>query len=706
MIVESIQLKNFQCYSGDLSQNTFKFGRGLNLIIGENGSGKSKLWDAFFWVLNDKIFQSDDRKFTTTGDYEDKLISDKAKSEASIGDQVDTQVVLVAKNSQGLLYRVTRMYRVEKASENTWSTPDTSTLLIEEKKSTKWNVVAPDKHQVIIDTIIKPQLKPYMWFQGEHINDLMDLGDKQALTEVIRLLSDIETYNSIEKVAQRGAAQSDSALSKEQAKSAKDAGRAESLEKELRDARKSLEQDQKSLDSEKATYAAAKQRKEELMAKAADAGERQRVLGELDALTRQIDDAGERLDKEIESFSKNLISRSWVLKNAPSALSQFEEKFADFSQRYYAHKRKFQPELIDLPIDVPAPVHVKSMLEAEKCLVCGREAKKGTDEHSHIASLLERVEDEEAHIFDIDNFNFFQRLYNNVIENKGIVKNLDADISASLNAIHEGQQRIKQLREDHAASKNQIPGILEGDTEQPGRVVREFQTHDRRAEEAQDNIRRFEDLIGRRTEHIQNKEKELTSLAGAKVSSVLETQRDVWRDVLQIASEARNDVFLKIVRDLESRSNKIFQQMAEGTNAITGKVRLDVTSSNTCVPRIVDAEGEALSGSNDSNIILVKLALIMSVLRSREAWSKNYALIADAPTSKMARNYADGFYRALSENFEQSIVVTYDFLNDEERQRLDGLHIGSIHKITSSHRGDNRESRHDLKVAIEAVGLK
>ena len=67
------------------------------------------------------------------------------------------------------------MYRVEKTSENTWSTPDTSTLLIEEKKSTKWNVVAPDKHQVIIDTLIKPQLKPYMWFQGEHINQLMDL---------------------------------------------------------------------------------------------------------------------------------------------------------------------------------------------------------------------------------------------------------------------------------------------------------------------------------------------------------------------------------------------------------------------------------------------------------------------------------------------------------------------------------------------------
>ena len=55
MIVEGLQLKNFQCYAGEIEENTFRFTRGLNLIIGENGSGKSKIWDAFYWVLYDEI---------------------------------------------------------------------------------------------------------------------------------------------------------------------------------------------------------------------------------------------------------------------------------------------------------------------------------------------------------------------------------------------------------------------------------------------------------------------------------------------------------------------------------------------------------------------------------------------------------------------------------------------------------------------------
>ena len=80
-------------------------------------------------------------------------------------------------------------------------------------------------------------------------------------------------------------------------------------------------------------------------------------------------------------------------------------------------------------------------------------------------------------------------------------------------------------------------------------------------------------------------------------------------------------------------------------------------------------------------------------------------MIADAPTSKMAENYSDGFYAALSANFEQSIVVTYDFLDDEDRHRLKDLHIGEVYLIKSSHGSEERESRHDLKVTRERVTL-
>jgi len=56
MKIHSISLTNFLCYYG--SNNIITFEDGLNLILGANGYGKTKLYDAFQWVFKDGI--SDD----------------------------------------------------------------------------------------------------------------------------------------------------------------------------------------------------------------------------------------------------------------------------------------------------------------------------------------------------------------------------------------------------------------------------------------------------------------------------------------------------------------------------------------------------------------------------------------------------------------------------------------------------------------------
>ena len=69
MLIKSISMKNFQCYHGDHEDNLLHFKNGINLIVGDNGGGKSKLYDAFYWVLYDEIFSSDERTFKKTKQY-------------------------------------------------------------------------------------------------------------------------------------------------------------------------------------------------------------------------------------------------------------------------------------------------------------------------------------------------------------------------------------------------------------------------------------------------------------------------------------------------------------------------------------------------------------------------------------------------------------------------------------------------------------
>ena len=56
MLIKNITIENFQSYYGS---QTLEFSKGLNLVIGKGGKGKSKLFNAFYWVLFGKIYITD-----------------------------------------------------------------------------------------------------------------------------------------------------------------------------------------------------------------------------------------------------------------------------------------------------------------------------------------------------------------------------------------------------------------------------------------------------------------------------------------------------------------------------------------------------------------------------------------------------------------------------------------------------------------------
>ena len=53
MRIRKIKIENFQSY---YQIQALEFSDGLNLIIGNGGKGKSKLFNAFYWVLFGRIY--------------------------------------------------------------------------------------------------------------------------------------------------------------------------------------------------------------------------------------------------------------------------------------------------------------------------------------------------------------------------------------------------------------------------------------------------------------------------------------------------------------------------------------------------------------------------------------------------------------------------------------------------------------------------
>ena len=77
---QSISFKNFFNYYGDYDDTKYEFEEGVNIVVADNGAGKSKFFNAFLWLFYDQVLDSDDKIRKNVKDFAVKIISDKAKN--------------------------------------------------------------------------------------------------------------------------------------------------------------------------------------------------------------------------------------------------------------------------------------------------------------------------------------------------------------------------------------------------------------------------------------------------------------------------------------------------------------------------------------------------------------------------------------------------------------------------------------------------
>ena len=703
MIIKSISLKDFQCYFGSHEENRLEFTSGINLVIGENAGGKSKLFDAFYWVLHDQIFHSDRREFVRTNIYREKIFSDKAKKQCSVGDQVSAEVVLKLVDSRGVKFRITRIYRAKRTDENSWAADDASKLLIEEYKTTKWQLVPSERHDSILDRVIPGHVKPYMWFQGEQVDSLMDFQSKSSLMQVINLLSDIGDYDKISEITQAGSERAAANYTKAANRLSRNQTDSNRLTKELASVKEDINKHEESKANNIRDRNMAQNKFDGLINQIDDAQRKAELKIERKNIEGEIEGASRSLERHVKGLNKKLFSEFWLLMKAQPIFDEYSTKYNQYYQAHLAKINAGKTRVFELPIDIPQPIHVSKMLDDEKCFVCGREAKTGSPEYAHIENLLSREKEETKDVFKSDCSLFFQNIYNNALQFKHSIVQTEKNIADEFKEIASLKSSLRENEHDLKSIDEQFDELLADDKSES--IVKEFKIHknnlDRYTKFVMDDEKALE-ALRTKSEHIQN---QLDKLVVGNVDEVVAASRDIWKSLHQIALGTRAEVFSNLVSELEESANAIFRQMTEKNISITGRLKLKMLSDENCIPEIVDNEGAALHGSNDSNIILVKLALIMAVVTSRARWSTNYALISDAPTSKMAKNYSYGFYSALGENFQQSIVMTYDFLSEEDRETLRDFKMGNVHRIESIYPSGNREDRSDLSIKISRVSI-
>lgn len=181
MIIKKIHIENYLCY---YDNNVFELSEGLNIVLGENGEGKTKFFEAIDWLFNGKNSELD------------TLVSAKKLDETEIGDSFRVRVSMTV-NQYGEKYIISKSFLVKKENPNECSTSSFSIEGIEENNAGERIQV---DGQSLLDRIFPFQIRRYSMFKGEAELNIFD--NEEALVNLINLFSDAKHFDKYSEKGQ------------------------------------------------------------------------------------------------------------------------------------------------------------------------------------------------------------------------------------------------------------------------------------------------------------------------------------------------------------------------------------------------------------------------------------------------------------------------------------------------------------------------
>ncbi|MBO0933294.1 AAA family ATPase [Fibrella aquatilis] len=682
MLIRKINITNFLCYYG--AANQFEFVEGLNIVLGANGYGKSKLYDAFQWVFSDGITDNAPRAtpggLKLTNAVKGDLVSEKAKAECDIGDSVETKVVIEVddqRNGNPRKYQLVRTYRTRRTDEKTWVEPGKSEFQILEYDIVSYKPVAEAKQAEILERLIPVDVRPYVWFQGERgISNLIDTSSNGSLKNVIKRLSDIDRWDTYIEVAERAYKTAQSAFDQVLSKSQKNQVRIGELQTEQR----LLETQVRRLEEQITNASQNQQEAQEKIDALSASIEFAQTISKLNQARSQAEAAYTAAVKQSDAFdeglSRKLFSDNWVLLGTSSLLDKFEDKLTAYDDAIAIRKatanltKQANEKLqIRLPDNVPEPMYVRQMLDEEHCKVCDRPAPKGSEAYDAIVSLLlsepEIIQPERPR----KNLkSFFRQFYANGLGMKSSIDSINQRVQQSIQEQNAGRERVRSCKEEFEAKarelqqQEQLSGIVNARD-----IVNSMNG-------ATADIKKFEgDLVGDRNKKKQHEDRlreinsELSKLSEGQVPAHLTQKKTILFDLMELTKRVKKTKYQELVQQLEDTANTHYRNINAPTGAFYGTIRFIETSDGGYRPAILDNDGREVGNLNTSLVSSLKLSIIMAIVSANKTrnYASFYPLISDAPVSDFDVVKAMTFFRETANTFRQSIVIVKELLVED-----------------------------------------
>jgi DNA sulfur modification protein DndD len=669
MIIKNITIQNFQSYYGIQS---LEFSSGLNLIVGNGGKGKSKLFNAFYWVLFGKIYITDIGWRSTNGfPHNTKFamnrhdfINKRSLFETDLGNEVRAVVHLDFEDDKGVIYEIERSVTAKRLDYTDWQSDEAwhvsdNILKITYDSNMGTKVKTDLQAEDVINGLFPVDIRDYIWFQGESLDSLINFRDKETLKAAVKHISYFPFYEKVSTIITNAKDK----IGKLEHDKIRDNNRTNS---HIKGALAKIDLYTNKIETEEKNRVDLELNITKIeIALSEDEGKMTglanftKLVSDYNKCEADIADVMNRLT-QLDDYQRKQVPNLWILRGISAMIDNCGEIIKDHTEMQdTAPEKKY--------LDNPGRAKLEEILLLKQCFVCGSDASEGTDAYKWI---LNRIKEQEGYLQEMEEFSNnmeFSKKFERFI---GSIQEYPNSLRVSLESIDkqyidseekietlQGQKRI--LLDKKKKLDEQLEEVKRKHGVNPVEQAGQGELVDSRMKASRSILSREQRRLAASKEtlsafraDLRSAEKELEKI-GKKTGATAVSETE-WKNISifledifkRVQENARKDLLSKI----QDRANQFYQKFTEHDIGYKGEVRINE-----------DYTIEFDAGLNTSHHDRKKMSIINAMLSlNQESLSTYYPFISDAPSSNFDIPTTHKYLLGIKDIFNQSIIMTKD----------------------------------------------
>lgn len=704
MKIKRIRLKNFLCFSGDDNEIILK--DGLNLILGGNGYGKTKLFDAFNWVFFDWITNPEGTR-SFTKDLKQKIVSKKT-IEQTVQGEIECKVEVEIETKRGD-YKIVRRYFINK-NQSKILVAENSVVKVYEKGISRYILQNITSQAELIDFIdnkvIPSSILDHIWFQGERgISKAINTSNEEAVRSIINKISYVKRWDRYIEVSQLAFKRAHTHREKAITTSSNQKDKKHKIEAELEKIKKEIAGKEKKLEMLKDDLRKIQEGIEEITLSTEARENFQQVELKDSDLKYQHEKVSEELNLVIDRSDRSLFASCLIAYGTRDVANRFEELYQQYIYNKQEEIRAKSKNIPIIPRGVPQETHLRKMIKDERCHVCNQSATKGTPAYEHLNSLLPENYPTTIILDDNDHQKVFKSVYSSQaivsLEYDSFKKRHESD-KAKFTDIKKRQIKVK--REIEKCEEEKIHLITNFGVSSIGHgvgIANKYRRLNEKTLSISTDIATIQSSLRVKLAKQEKLDLELMELLKDKMDPSINKKYQFFKSLKYAMKEARKSQFAKMIQLLEDQTNFHYDNINLTSGAFLGKIkfkRIDATEGYSI--QIVDYRGEDVtSNMNTSQILTMQLSILLGILSTnkQKGLNKRYPLIADAPNASFDIKKRKFLFKEIANTFDQAVIMMFEYLiNDSNRKNRYALDQVAIEDL----RDEVQKSGKDLNIIM------